>query len=264
MKIALNFRKGFPALKEGFQSAGAEIVENAWDAAALEGVDACVMELYDGVRRPWRSLRLKAALRRNGAPLVGIDRDAPWHKGVRRARLWLFDALGVLDIYATHALQNLRPFAPRVIYLPNAAWTGRYHLAGASLQAMRSRDWHRYDVSFFGNLDAVRYREHRPRVEFLAELERRLAELGVQCLFRDGAGVTVDEQIEIVQRSRINLNVGAACDSGAEKSWGLAERCYGVPACGGFLLSDERRHAGDDFEPGTEWASFASLDDCVD
>ena len=55
---------------------------------------------------------------------------------------------------------------------------------------------------------------------------------------------------------------GCACDAGAEPSWGLPERCYGVPACGGFLLSDARRHASEDFAID-EHAEYRDLEDCV-
>ena len=43
---------------------------------------------------------------------------------------------------------------------------------------------------------------------------------------------------------------------------GLPERCYGVPACGGFLLSDRRRHAPQDFADG-ERAEYDGLENCV-
>jgi spore maturation protein CgeB len=263
VKVALNFRKGFPALLEGFQALGCEVVENAWSSAALQGVDACIIELYDGVRQPWTMWRLKNALRRGNVPLIALDRDAPWHKGVRSRKLWLFDRLGLLDIYATHALQNSRPFAPNVIYLPNAAWTGRYGLGEVTLEDMRQPGWYRHDVSFLGNLDAARYPEHRKRADFLSQLGLRLKMVGVNAYFRDSADMTPEQQVEIIQRSRINLNCGAACDNGPERSWGLAERCYGIPACGGFLLSDERRHARDDFALDAEWVFFNDLDDCV-
>ena len=263
MKVALNFKKGYPALNEGFQELGCEIVENVWNTSDRQGVDAWIIELYEGVRQPWRTLRLKMALRRMGVPLIGIDRDAPWHKGVRARKLWFFDALGLLDIYATHSLQHVRPFAGKVIYLPNAVWSSQYNLKEASLEAMRRPDWYRYDVSFVGNIDAVRYREHRQRAEFLGVLESRLKLLGVNCYFRDTNGMTTEDQVDVIQRSRISLNYGAACDNGSGKSWGLPERCYGVPACGGFLLSDERRHAEEDFALGKEWISFVDLDDCI-
>jgi spore maturation protein CgeB len=87
--------------------------------------------------------------------------------------------------------------------------------------------------------------------------------MGLQVLFRDSSGVPTVEQLEIIRRSRINLSALAACDAGSGRSWGLPERCYGVPACGGFLLSDARRHAGDDFSVD-ERAQFEGLDDCVE
>ena len=75
------------------------------------------------------------------------------------------------------------------------------------------------------------------------------------------------EQVEVIQRSVINLSYRSSCDhrsrAGVEMSWGLPERCYGVPARGGFVLADERRHAADDFDLATEWASYKDFDDCT-
>lgn len=265
MKILFNFRKGFPALREGLISAGCSLIENQWQPsqADLDGVDACIINLYEGIAHPFRTWRLKAKLKARNIPLIGIDRDAPWYKGVRARRLWLFRALGLLDIYASHSLQNAGKFAKTVLYLPNAAWTSQYNLHGATLEAMRQPDWYRYDVSFVGNLDAVRYREHSKRAAFFSELAERLTALGITPFFRHSENMSTAEQVEIIQRSQISLNYGAACDDGPERSWGLPERCYGVPACGGFLLSDERRHAEKDFLPGKEWVSFDDMEDCV-
>jgi spore maturation protein CgeB len=202
-------------------------------------------------------------LHRHGIPLIAIDRDAPWYRGIRQRKLWLFNTLGPLDIYASHSLQNTDKFSPVALYLPNAARTSVYNLAGKSLADLRDPGAYRYDVSFIGNLNATRYREHRKRVEFLEELLRRLTALGINCHFVDSTGLAPADQVALIQQSRINLNYGAACDNGPEKSWGLPERCYGIAACGGFLLSDSREHAKDDFTPEKEWVSFDSMDDCV-
>jgi spore maturation protein CgeB len=263
--LIFNFAKDFPALREGLEASGCELSANLWEPREnqLAGVDACLIHFYEGVRQPWRTRRLKARLARHGIPLIGIDRDAPWHMGMRARRLWLFGWLRPLDIYASHTLQLGRVFAPEKLYLANAAWTRHYHLHGTPLETMRQPEFFRHDVSFVGNLDGQRYREHRVRAEFFAELERRLAALGIDCLFRHSLNLPAAEQVEIIQRSRINLNAHAAADHGGERSWGLPERCYGVPACGGFLLSDERRHARDDFAPGKEWADFGDIDECV-
>lgn len=265
MKLLLNIKPGLLALKEGFEAAGCSLTENLWqpDKAGMEDCIACVIDLYEGIRHPLRTLGLKRRLRRHGIPLVGIDRDAPWYRGVRRRKLWFFNALGLLDIYASHSLQNAHKFAPAALYLPNAAWTSVYNLAGASLTNLREPGRYRYDVCFIGNLNATRYREHHKRVEFLKELLRRLTALDINCHFVDSASLAPTEQVALIQQSRINLNYGAACDNGPEKSWGLPERCYGIPACGGFLLSDSREHAKDDFDPEAEWASFDGMDDCV-
>lgn len=74
--------------------------------------------------------------------------------------------------------------------------------------------------------------------------------------------MSVENQVRLIQESRINLNFGAACDS-ATVSWGLAERCFGIPACGGFLLSDYRQHARDTFPPDL-WVDFTDIGDCVE
>jgi len=265
MKLLFNLTSGLQAQKEGFETIGCELVENIWqpDRSELEGCTACIIDLYEAIRHPFRTLRLKFRLLRHGIPLLAIDRDAPWHRGVHQRKLWLFRALNPLDIYASHSLQNADKYAPVSLYLPSAAWTRIYNLAGRSLRDFRDPGAYRYDVCFIGNLDATRYREHRKRVAFLEELQSRLTALGINCHFVDSTAIAPAEQVALIQQSRINLNYGAACDSGSEKSWGLPERCYGIPACGGFLLSDSREHAKDDFAPGTEWASFDDMDDCV-
>lgn len=263
MKLIFNFGKGFLPLQRALAGYGVQLISNVWALPAGDRVDAAVVDFHEVARHPLRSARLKRQLNALDAPLIGVDRDAPWHKGVRPWRLSLFKGLGGLDIYAAHSLQSAGRFAPVNAYFPNAAWLEAYSLKGAQLEAMRRADWYRYDVSFIGNIDAQRYPEHRQRVAFLSELESRLAPLGITCCWRDSAHLSATGQVDVIQKSRINLNYGAACDDGVERSWGLPERCYGIPACGGFLLSDSRRHADDDFGAG-EWADFTSLEDCVE
>jgi spore maturation protein CgeB len=138
-----------------------------------------------------------------------------------------------------------------------------YRVTQAELAAMREIAYHRWDVSFVGNFDSARYPEHAKRAEFVRALEARLSPSGLRILFRNSDGIPESEQVEIIKRSRINLSAVAACDAGAEPSWGLPERCYGVPAAGGFLLSDRRRHANDDFAED-ERVEYHDLDDCVE
>jgi len=261
-RVLLNFRAGFAGLREGFEALGHEVLENAWapDARQLRGAALCVADFVDCARALRRTLGLKRRLAAARVPFVALNRDAPFNRGVRRSRLALLAWLKPFGGYATHSMQEAARFAGRVLYCPNAARESVYRADEARLRALRDPAAYRWDVSFLGNLDAQRYREHARRVDFLRALGARLSDLRV--LFRDGRGLSDAEQLDIIGASRVNLSTFAGCDAGAGKSWGLPERCYGVPACGGFLLSDARKHAADDFAPG-EWADYDGLEDCA-
>jgi len=175
----------------------------------------------------------------------------------------------LLDIYATHTLiDRRRSFADTVLYLPNAADISRYHLGTGpdeTLRQMRDATAYQWDVSFFGGMNGVRYKEDRARQEFFTTLAAHLAERGLRFHFVDtvNVGLSLADQLALIQSSKINLNYGARCEYGATVSSGLPERCYGIPACGGFLLCDRRTHAATDFSPGEDWAEFDGLDDCL-
>lgn len=260
----LNFRGGFAGLREGFAAIGCEVFENQWQPAdaTLAAVALCVADFVDCARELKRTSALRRRLRRARVPFVALDRDAPFHRGVREPRLACLRWLSPFDVYATHSMQGAGRHAARTLYCPNAARESVYRISDAALESLRDPSRYRWDVSFLGNLDANRYREHARRVEFLTALAARLEPLGVRTLFRDSSGVSAGEQVGIIQASRINLAAMAACDAGAEASWGLPERCYGVPAAGGFLLQDRRRHAAEDFADD-ERAEYEGLEDCV-
>jgi len=267
--ILFGLRMRTEAYRDAFETLGYETAVNVLQPTPdqLARTALCFIGLYDGVRMPWTTLRMKRLLSRARVPLIGIDRDAPWHLGVRVLRLKLFEWLGLLDLYATHTLQPTYDFAPVKLYSANAVWTRHFNLHGRTLEEMRDPAFFRWDVSFVGNLDGARYKEHAERQRFLAALAPRLQALGLRVLFRHSSGMSEAEQIEVIQRSVINLSYRSSCDHrsrrGVEGSWGLPERCYGVPARGGFVLADERRHAGDDFDLAREWASFRDFEDCV-
>jgi len=263
--IILNYRKGFPPLKEAFENIGYSVVENEWAPAEqlLSHTETCVVNLYEAIRDPWSALGLKQRLKQAGVPLIGLDRDAPWHMGIRWRRLAWFRLLRPLDIYASHSMQATWEFAPVKIYNPNAVWVRNFNLHGHSLEEMRNPAFFEYDVSFLGNMDGERYKEHAERAHFFNALRGRLDALGIRHNIRHSSGIGDEEQIRVIQRSRINLSYRSSCDHGGTLSWGLPERCYGVPARGGFLLTDERHHAADDFDLAAEWAGFTDLDDCV-
>ena len=261
MRVLLNFRSGFAGLREGFEALGHEVIENLWvpDLAALSGAVLCVADFVDCARRVRRTMGLRKRLAQAGVPFVALNRDAPWNRGVHRSRLAVITWLAPFDGYAAHSMQAADRFARKTLYCPNAARDKVYRVSDSELQAMRDPGAYRWDVSFYGNLDARRYPEHARRSEFLRVLDSRLGSLGIRTLFRDGVDV---EELEIIKKSRINLSTIAACDAAGETSWGLPERCYGVPACGGFLLSDRRRHAAEDFA-ADEWVDYENLEDCV-
>jgi len=253
--------KGLEGLADGARERGLA-VRSSCDGA-LEDVAFCLVDYFRLLRRPAELWALKRRANRAGVPLIGWNRDAPWHKGAKRWRLALGRWLGLLDVYATHSLQQAERFPGRPLFLPNAAWTQRYHLRGTSLAELADPSSYRWDVSFVGNLDAAGYPEHRNRVQVLQALADTLRAEGRAVLLRDSDGLDVDAQVEIIQRSRINLSLGAACDLPGLRSAGLPERCFGVPACGGFLLCDRREHASLSFTPGLEWAEFAGPEDAL-
>ncbi len=238
---------------------------------ALErgSVLACITNIHADVKRPLGALALKRRFNRLGAPLIFWDRDGPSHMGEKAWRMWLLRHLSFMDVYATHSLQDAGRFADEVLYLPNAAWDERYNLRGATLESLRDPAGYRYDVSFFGFVDPQKHPEHALRAAFLERLRPRLEAEKLRYFFGD-PNLSVDAQVALIQTSVVNLSVFAGCDvryrggyRGEPFSWGLPERCYGIPACGGFLLCDERGHGHDDFVPGAEWVSYADVADCV-
>jgi spore maturation protein CgeB len=264
-KILLNFRGGFPGLCEGFEALGHEVIENLWtpDTATLGGAALCVADFVDSARKVRRTLGLKKLLASARIPFIALNRDAPFNRGIHPTRLAVMAWLKPFDGYASHTMQAAAKFSARTLYCPNAARASVYRVTDAELAAMRGPGQCIWDVSFLGNLNEKRYREHARRAEFLHVLYARLEAMKLKVLFRDSTGLADADQLDIIKKSRVNLSTIAACDAGAEPSWGLPERCYGVPACGGFLLSDRRRHAPEDFAPD-ERAEYDGPEDCVE
>ena len=263
-RVLMNFRGGFAGLREGFEALGCEVIENQWmpGRAALEGMELCIADFVDCARRVRRTLALRKRLAGARVPFIALNRDAPFNRGLHPARLAALRLLKPFDAYASHSMQDAARYAHRVLYCPNAARESVYRVSDAELAEMRDPSRYRWDVSFFGNIDVARYAEHARRTAFLEALKSRLDGSGISASFRHSSNISSEEQVAIIRSSRINLSTFAGCDAGAEPSWGLPERCYGVPACGGFLLSDRRRHAADDFA-ADERAEYDGIDDCV-
>jgi len=263
-------------LQCGMEALGIRFVHNEWtpNPDLLQQTLACFIRFYDCIHHPIRVLRLKRYLTRHKIPLIAWNKDAPHYLNfaipTRKWRLYLIDKIRPFDIYATHTLiDQQRMFADLILYLPNAANIDHYHLhgdAGTVLSCLRDSTTYRYDVSFFGGMDGHRYKEDYAREDFFAALAKRLDEKGISYKFIDTCNnkMSLEDHIELIQSSRINLNFGARCEYNAPVASGLPERCYGIPACGGFLLCDKRTHARDDFTIGENWAEFDGLDNCVE
>ncbi len=257
-----------PALCHELVTRGVKLrVAETWaqtDRSDPERILGAYTWFYEGLRHPVSVWRMARWLRRHGIPLFVWNRDAPHYLNRSAWRLNWLDRARLFDIYATHTLiDGKRNFADSVLYLANAADTEHYNLRGTPLETFRDSSRYKYDVTFVGAMDGNRYKEMRARQEFFAALGEKLRPMGVRYLFREPAGMSPAEQVDLIQTSRINLNYWASCEYGSAVASGLPERCYGIPACGGFLLCDHRTHARDDFTPGENWAEFSDLDDCV-
>ena len=243
---------------------GVEVVRGEWrpDAVLLDRIGACFVSFYDCLKRPVEVWRLKRTLARRDIPLVVWNRDAPGYMNKAPWRLALLERAKLIDLYASHALADGRCFAHTQLLLQNAALTADYNLGGLRLADLDDPARYRYDVGFFGNLAGERYKEYRARAEFFAALSPKLEALGVSHSFIDTNSTPLPpaEQRDLVQRTRISISFGAGCEYGHAVGQGLTERHFGVPACGGFLLSDRRLHAAAAFEAGREWAEFDGLE----
>ncbi len=267
MTIAINYRKGNPRLQEGVELAGHEVRNNIWDINIFtsEKIEAAIFEFKHIFKEKWKFLNLAFKLKQHRIPVVTWNVDSPWNTGIKRWKVNLLLRGNILSLYATHSLQNTEWIRhAKVVYLPNAAWASRYNLRGLTLEDLRKKDVYKWDLSFIGNMDREKYNEHKNRVEFLEKLGNFLKRKGLKFLFIDSQDLSFDEQVEIIQRSKINLSCISAADCAGEFSWGLPERCYGIPACGGFLLAENRVHTRDDFIIGEEVITYSNIEDCVD
>lgn len=259
--------KTFIPLAKHFHALGYDVRPATPGSASVDAdtIAAHFCCFYETLKRPIHSTLRFRAMRGRDIPVMTWNRDAPHYLNQARWRLYLLEYLRPFDLYATHSTIDGRRFGRHDIYLANAADIDHYFLTdvAAAFSRLRNPDGYQFDVSFFGSMDGDRYKEMRRRQVFFAELGRRLTAQGIRFLFREAEGMSHDEQIELIQASRINLNFDASCDYGAPVASGLPERCYGIPACGGFLLCDLRTHARNDFTPGENWAEFNGLDDCV-
>jgi spore maturation protein CgeB len=262
----INENKPTP-LTEALAASGVHLLHKLWlpDDRVLANVSGCFVSFYDCLTKPVKMWRLKRRLARHRIPLIAWNRDAPSYLNRQAWRLDMLDRAQLLDIYLSHAFPDRRRFAKTALLLHNAARSETYNLGATTLATLRNPEHYLHDVAFVGVIHARQIKDYLPRERFFTELRNRLDERGISHCFIDSQEKTLTpaEQVELIQRSRINLNYGAGCEPPGSAGWGLPERCFGIPACGGFLLSDRRAHAADAFAPGHEWADFDGIDDAV-
>ncbi|HMK56238.1 MAG TPA: glycosyltransferase [Dissulfurispiraceae bacterium] len=268
MNFVMNCRHRHERLEEALNNLGHSVEYNIWDIDGIKsrGPAAVYFEFKQILKEEWRFAKLSYDLKKACIPSLTWCLDMP-NIGASPWKLVAILKLGLLDIFATHSMQGfdtMHGLKSRLIYLPNAAWTSRYNLGGVSLEDFRDSGKYDVDVSFVGNIDSAKHREHLQRTRFLNELAGLLQKEGLTFKFEDSRFMDFSAQIDLIQRSRININVGCAADKDNNKSWGLPERAYGVPACGGFLLTDERIHAKDDFIEDDEIVMFRDINDCLE
>ncbi|HMK61283.1 MAG TPA: glycosyltransferase [Dissulfurispiraceae bacterium] len=267
MNLVMNCRHRHERLEEALNNLGHSVEYNIWD---IDGITrrspaAVYFEFKQILKEEWRFARLAYGLKKARIPSFTWCLDMP-NIGASPWKLVAILKLGLIDIFATHSMQGLdamRGLKSRLIYLPNAAWISRYNMGSVSFEDLSDPGRYDVDVSFVGNIDSAKHREHLQRTSFLNELAGLLQKEGLTFKFEDSRFMDFSAQIDLIQRSRININVGCAADKDNNKSWGLPERAYGVPVCGGFLLTDERIHAKDDFIEDDEIVMFRDINDCM-
>lgn len=247
------------------REAGVEIRRIEWRQPLpdLTGCLAFYGNLFDEIK-DWLGLaRLKKQLRQNKVPYVFWNRDAPWNTGMKLKNRLAMSWLNPVDIYLTHSMQNHEWFGGEAHYFPNAAQPNYY--LDTNLESLRDESRYQYDVAFFGSFGNSKDRNARERYKFLAALEDRLKQLMPKIRFKaidtSRQPLLLAEQLTFIRTSKININIGAMCDLPKKPSWGLPERVFGIPAAGGFLLTDCRKTLTETFIDSPE--SFGNLDQCV-
>lgn len=209
-------------------------------------------------------LKGRSFLSRHRIPYVFWNRDAPWHVGMKwHNQIWS-KLTKPIDLYLAHSEQDADWFSPQYLYFPNAAKSE--YAQNTCLSMLQHIDHYVYDVAFIGAVGNEKRRACRERLSFFRAVEAAVlaANPAVRFLLVDTVTrkLSVDEQLHLIRCSKINLNFGAMCDLPKQRSWGMPERVFGIPAAGGFLLTDDRKHLDITFDPSS-YDAFRDVDECV-
>ena len=269
--ILINQKKFYLPLHKSLSDLGLNVLDEDWSPSkeSLRNVIACFVGFSDVLDHPFKIYKLKRVLSKYNIPIVSWNRDAPHYMNKPVWKLHLLDYIKLIDIYATHTLiDSKRTFGNTVLYLPNATDIENYHLYGHKKEVftrLRKSSNYIYDVSFFGGMDGNKYKEDIGRQNFFKLLAMKLKRHNVKYKFIETGKnpLSITEQVDLIQSSKINLSYGARCEYSAPVASGLPERHFGIPACGGFLLSDKRTHLPDIYDVGEQVGEFVDVDDCV-
>lgn len=241
-------------LVAALRAEGVDVRRIQWEGALpkLEGCQAFYGNLFDEIK-DWSGLiRVKRQLGNSNVPYVFWNRDAPWNTGIKFRNTTALKLIKPIDIYLTHSLQEKERFGGECHYFPNAATPAYYD--DTDLVALLDESIYEYDVAFFGSFGNRKDRNAKLRKEFLDELSGllKLHRLDIRFLRIDTSQqyLGLDQQISLIRSSKINLNLGAMCDLPGNPTWGLPERVFGIPAAGGLVISDARKHLADSFSEG--------------
>lgn len=269
--ILINQKKFYLPLQNSLSDIGISALNEEWSPSIddLQSIIACFVGFSDALDHPFKIYKLKRVLSKHNIPIVSWNRDAPHYMNKSRWKLGFLNYIKLIDIYATHTLiDSKRTFGEKVLYLPNAADIETYHLSGNKQEVfsrLRELSNYKYDVSFFGGMNGEKYKEDMDRQIFFKLLALKLKQHNIKYKFVETGAtpLSVAEQIDLIQSSRINLSYGARCEYSAPVASGLPERHFGIPACGGFLLSDRRTHLSDIYNVGEQVGEFIDADDCI-
>lgn len=247
MKLCTNHTPNNPLLR-ALDEQAVEIEYMAWDRVKerrdWSGVSAFYGNLFDEIKSPLALLAVKRRLGQAGIPYVFWNRDAPWNTGMKITRRLALQWIKPVDIYLAHSMQNQEWFGGEAHYFPNAAQPEYY--ATTDMEALRVESTYAYDVSFFGSFENQRDQNARNRRAFLDALEHQLQQSAPGVRFKavdtSRQGLSLSDQLALIRSAKINLNFGAMCDLPGHPSWGVPERVFGIPAAGGLVLSDARKH----------------------
>lgn len=224
----------------------------AINAQEWSGVLGYYGNLFDEIKSLPSLMKLKRKLSVHNVTYFFWNRDAPWNVGMKLHSQIVMRLLKPVDIYLAHSIQGARDFGGSVHYFPNAAQAAYY--ADTDLQALRDESAYQYDVSFFGSFGNKKDRNAIARQQFFEAL-KHLLELAVpgirfKAVDTSAASLTLEEQLALIRKTKINLNYGAMCDLPDYPSWGVPERLFGISAAGGLVISDVRKNLVDTFPPG--------------